>query len=106
MSSRRRCLAGLGLASLLAALALLAQPTPPPAQANIACDAVGGAANAVTGGVEAITGGLLGGGNPVGDACNSVTDGAVSAVTSPVTDALKGIGNGIFDQITTWVSEG
>jgi DNA processing protein len=106
MNSRRRCLAGLGLASLLAALALLAQPTPPQAKANIACDAIGGAANTVTGGVNAITGGLLGTGNPVSGACNSATDGAVNAVTSPITGALKGIGNGIFDQITTWVSEG
>jgi DNA processing protein len=106
MSSRRRCLAALSLACLLATLALLAQPSPPPARANIACDAIGGAANTVTGGVNAITGGLLGTGNPASDACNSVTDGAVNAVTSPVTDALKGIGNGVFDQITTWVSEG
>lgn len=106
MSSRRRFLAGLGLACLLAALALLAQPSPPPARANIACDAIGGAANTVTGGVNAITGGLLGTGNPVSGACNSATDGAVNAVTSPITGALKGIGNGIFDQITTWVSEG
>jgi len=30
----------------------------------------------------------------------------VEAVTSPVTGALKGIGNSIFSQITTWVTEG
>jgi type IV secretion system protein TrbL len=60
----------------------------------------------ITEGVGVITGGAIGGGNPVGDACNSVTDGAVEAVTSPVTSALKGIGNSIFSQITTWVTEG
>jgi hypothetical protein len=106
MNSRRRSLALVGLVTLLAALVLLCQPAPPTARANIACDAIGGAADGITGGVNAITGGAIGGGNPVGDACNTVTGGAVSAVTSPVTEALEGIGNGIFDQITTWVSEG
>jgi hypothetical protein len=106
MNWLRRCLAAAGLASLLATLVLLGQPSPPPARANIACDAIGGAGDAASGGVEAITGGLVGGGNPVGDVCDQLTGKAVGAITSPVTDALKGIGNGIFDQITTWVSEG
>jgi len=106
MSLHRRCPTGAGAAILLAALALLAQPSPPPARANVACDAVGGAGGAITGGINAITGGAIGGGNPVGDACNAVTGGAINAVTSPVTNALKGIGNSVFDQITTWVSEG
>jgi type IV secretion system protein TrbL len=94
------------LAALLAALAVLAQPTPPKAQANVTCDVVGGAGDAVAGGIEAITGGGVGGANPIGDACDAVTGDPVGAITSPVTGAIKGIGNGIFDQITTWVSEG
>jgi hypothetical protein len=95
-----------GLTGLLAVLVALAPPSPPPARANIACDAIGGAGNAITGGVEAISGGLVGAGNPVSDACDQVTGKAVGVITSPVSDALKGVGNGIFDQITTWVSEG
>lgn len=94
------------LAGLLAGLALLAQPSPSPARANIACEVATGPAQAITGPIGAITGGAIGGGNPVGDACNSLTDGAVGAITSPITNALKGIGSGIFNQITSWVSEG
>ncbi len=102
MSWLPRCLA----AALLAALALLAQPSPPPAQANPLCDVGSAPAGAVTEGVGAITGGLVGGGNPVGDACNAVSGAVTGAVTAPITDALKGVGNGIFEQITTWVAEG
>lgn len=94
------------LAGLVAAVLLVAQPSPPRASANVLCDAATSPAGAVTEAAGAITGGAIGGGNPVGDACNSVTDGAVGAVTSPVTGALKGIGNSIFGQVTTWVSEG
>ncbi len=102
MRSRRSCLAAGALAALLAAVVVLAQPAPPQAKANLACDAVGG----ISGGVEAITGGITGGGNPVGDVCDAVTGKAVGAITSPVTGAIEGVGKGIFDQITTWVSEG
>lgn len=105
MSWLRRRLALAGLAGLVAALALLVQPSPTPARANVACDAITGAGGAVSGGVEAITG-LVGAGNPVSDACDHLTGKAAGAITSPLTGALKGIGNGIFDQITTWVSEG
>ncbi len=94
------------LAGLLAGTAVLAQPSPSPARANVACDLGGGAAGALTGGLEAVTGGAVGLGNPVGDACNAVTGAVGGALTNPVTDALKGVGNGIFEQITTWVSEG
>jgi hypothetical protein len=106
MRSRRRLVSVRALAGLLAALAVLAQPTPPKAQANVTCDVVGGAGDAVAGGIEAITGAGVGGANPIGDACGAVTGKAVGAITSPVTNAIKGIGHGIFDQITTWVSEG
>ncbi len=106
MRSRRRFVSVGVLAALLAALAVLAQPTPPKAQANVTCDVVGGAGDAVAGGIEAITGAGVGGANPIGDACDAVTGDPVGAITSPVTGALKDLGKGIFDQITTWVSEG
>jgi hypothetical protein len=105
MRSRRRLVSAGALAALLAALAILAQPAPPKAEANIVCDAVGGAGGTITGGIEAI-GGAVGGANPIGDACDAVTGKAVGAITSPVTGAIEDIGHGIFDQITTWVSEG
>ncbi|HET7574320.1 MAG TPA: hypothetical protein VFJ99_04320, partial [Solirubrobacterales bacterium] len=90
----------------MATLIVVAQPSPPPAQANPLCDVGSAPAGVVTEGVGAITGGLVGGGNPVGDACNSVSGEVTGAVTAPITDALKGVGNGIFEQITTWVAEG
>jgi hypothetical protein len=92
--------------SLAVAAILLAQPSPPAAEANIGCSVATAPEGAITEGIGAITGGAIGGGNPVGDACNSVTDGAVEAVTSPVTSALKGIGKGVLGQLTSWVSEG
>jgi hypothetical protein len=106
MASRLSPLAGAGLAALLAALIVLAQPAPPPARANIACEVGSAPAHAITGGLGAITGGAIGGGNPVGDACNSVTDGVVGAATAPIKEAVSEIGNGIFNQITSWVTQG
>jgi hypothetical protein len=72
----------------------------------VACDLGADAAGAVSGGVEAITGGAVGIGNPVGDACNAVSGTVGGVVANPVTDALKSVGHGIFEQITDWVSEG
>jgi hypothetical protein len=106
MCQAPRPLAIVAVIFVTAAAMVLAEPAPPPAEANVGCSVVTAPAGAITGGVGAITGGAIGGGNPVGDACNSVTDGAVEAVTSPVKSALKGIGSGILGQITTWVSEG
>jgi type IV secretion system protein TrbL len=105
MRWRRRLASAGAPAALLAVVAVLAQPAPPKAEANIVCDAVGAAGGTISGGIEAI-GGAVGGANPLGDACDSVTGKAVGAITSPVTGAIEGIGHGIFDQITTWVSEG
>ncbi len=90
------------LAGVFATLALLAQPSPPQARANIPCTVVDG----VTGGVGAVTEGLIGSGNPLSDVCDTVTDKAIGTLTSPVKDALKRVGNGVFEQVTTWVSEG
>lgn len=106
MSWLPRCLAAALLAGLLATLIVVAQPSPPPAQANPICDVGSGPAGVVTGGVDAITGGLVGGGNPVGDACNAVSDEVTGVVTDPIGDALKGVGNGIFEQVTAWVADG
>ena len=106
MRSHPRLPCVLGLSAVLAAMVVLAQPEPPRAQANVGCDVGSGPAAAVTGGIGAITGGAIGGGNPVGDACNEVTDGAVGALTSPIEGAIEGLGNSIFGQITDWASEG
>jgi hypothetical protein len=106
MSWLPRCVAAALLAGLLATLIVVAQPSPPPARANPICDVGSAPAGVVTGGVGAITGGLVGGGNPVGDACNAVSDEVTGAVTAPITDALKGVSNGIFEQITIWVADG
>lgn len=90
----------------LAVVLVLGRPSPPVARANVGCSVATAPVGAVSAGIGAITGGAVGGGNPVGDACNAVTDGAVEAVTSPVRSALKGIAGGILGQITTWVAEG
>ena len=90
----------------LAAALVLGRPSPPAARANVGCSVATAPVGAVSAGIGAITGGAVGGGNPVGDACDAVTDGAVGAVTAPVRSALNGIAGGILGQITTWVSEG
>ncbi|HYP55971.1 MAG TPA: hypothetical protein VEQ41_06685, partial [Solirubrobacterales bacterium] len=105
MSWLRRQARALALLGALVGLFLLCQPSPPTAQANVACD-VGGPAGAATGGVTAVVGGIVGGGNPVSDVCDEVSDAVGGVVKNPVSDALKGIGNGVFEQITAWVSEG
>lgn len=106
MNWRLRCLGAVLAAGSLALLMLLAQPSPPQARANPVCDVATGEVGAISEGVNTITGGLIGGGNPAGDACNAVSDAVTGTVTKPITDALKGVGNDIFQQITTWVAEG
>lgn len=95
-------LAALGCAAVLwaAALAIL-DPNPPEAQANLACDVGGGAADAITGG--------FGIGNVAGDACNAVTDpvlGLIPNPLDPIKDAAESLGQGVFDQITSWAADG
>ncbi|HET7054235.1 MAG TPA: hypothetical protein VFI09_10020 [Solirubrobacterales bacterium] len=106
MSWLPRCAAAALLAGLLATLIVVAQPSPSPARANPVCDIGSAPAGVVTEGVGAITSGIIGGGNPVGDACNAVSGEVTGAVTGPISDALKEVGNGIFEQITTWVADG
>jgi hypothetical protein len=106
MSWLPRQIGALGLAAALAALLILAQPAPEPARAGVVCDLGGGAADAISGGIGAITGAPVGGGNPVGDACNAVSGGVSGIVKKPLGGALAGVSNGIFEQITEWVSEG
>ncbi len=99
MSWRPRCLGVALAAGSLALLVLLAQPSPQPTRANVLCD-VGGAVSSIAGGLGPV-GGVIGGGNPMGDACNAVSGAVTSTVTAPITDALKGVGNDIFQKITT-----
>ena len=106
MSWLPRCAAAALLAGLLATLIVVGQPSPSPARANPVCDVGSAPAGVVTEGVGAITGGVIGGGNPVGDACNAVSGEVTGAVTAPISDALKEVGNGIFEQITAWVADG
>jgi hypothetical protein len=94
------------LVALLASLVLAARSAPPPARANVTCDLAGGPGGELSGGIEAITGGAIGLGNPVGDACNAVSGAVTGALTAPITNAVKGIGAGVFHQLTSWVAEG
>lgn len=98
--------AALTVVAAIAIFAVLGQPSPPAAHANVACNALSGAAKKVSGGVEAMTGGAVAFGNPVGDVCNEVTGGAGDLITNPIKGALQGVGKSIFAQITEWVSEG
>jgi hypothetical protein len=106
MSWLRKGLSALAFAALLAGLVVVAQPSPPKAEANVVCDVGSAPADAVSGIADAVTGGIVGGGNPVGDACNAVSGGVTGVVTDPINDAIEGVGNSIFEQITTWVSGG
>ena len=93
------------LASAFAALVTtaitLGDPQPPQARANVVCD-VG-----ITPGA-AVTG-AIGIGNPVGDACNAITDpvlGVAGTALDPLKDAADALSKGVFNQITTWASDG
>ncbi len=92
----------LGCAVAVATVALtFGDPSPPEAKANIACDIGVAPAAPITG--------ALGIGNPVGDACNAVTDpvlGVAGHVLDPLKEAAASLSKGVFDQITTWASDG
>jgi hypothetical protein len=97
---RRAAILACALAFSTAALTL-GDPSPPQARANIACDIGASPAAPIAG--------ALGIGNPVGDACNAVTDpvlGMAGHVLDPLKEAAASLGKGIFSQITTWVSDG
>lgn len=79
----------------------VADPQPPEAQASIVCD-IG-----ITPG--AVVTGALGIGNPVGDACNALTDpvlGVAGTALDPLKDAADALSKGVFSQITTWATDG
>jgi hypothetical protein len=81
------------------------QPAPPRAEANPACDVAG----AVTGGVGPVVGAVTGGigpANPLGDACDVASDAIGGAVAGPIKDAVKGAGDVVFEQLTSWVAGG
>lgn len=93
------------LIGILAAAAPLADPDLPRAQANVVCDPPvpdpGDAIGAI--------GDAVGIGNPVGDACETVTDpilGLPGKALDPLKDAASAIGNGVFGQVTSWVADG
>ena len=101
MTWLRRCLLVMGVAVVATVALTLGDPVPPEAQANIACDI--GVAPA------APISGAIGIGNPVGDACNAVTDPALGVLPNPldpIKNAAESIGSGIFDQITSWAADG
>jgi hypothetical protein len=97
-----RSLALLCAAVLLASVALLAEPEPPAARAtSLPCIGVSPG--------DAV-GEVFGLGNPLGDACDAVTDpilgAAGDAVIDPLKDAAGAIGQGVFDKVTGWVAGG
>jgi hypothetical protein len=105
MPSLRRAVLIAVAALLLGALVPLVEPAPPAAQANVVCDPPipdpGDAVGAI--------GGAIGIGNPIGDACEAVTDpilGLPGKALDPLKDAAGQIGKGIFNQVTAWVADG
>jgi type IV secretion system protein TrbL len=98
MASLPRALAGLLAAATVALAVTLAEPEPPSAEANVACDLGVAGSAPVTGAV-----GL---GNPVGDVCDELADSAVGAALEPLKDAAGSIGKGVFGEITRWAADG
>lgn len=97
-----RSLALLVAATLVAGAGLLADPAPPRAQAtSLPCVGIAPAG---------VVGDALGIGNPVGDACEAVSDPILGAagdkILGPLKDAAGALGKGVFSQVTSWVAEG
>jgi hypothetical protein len=96
---RRAAILACAVPLALAALSV-GNPNPPEAKANVACD--------LASPVDGMTG-AVGIGDPVGDACNAVTDpvlGVPGHVLDPLKDAASSLGKGVFSQITTWAADG
>jgi type IV secretion system protein TrbL len=97
---RRAAILGCAVAVLATALTF-GNPDPPEAKANVVCEIGISPGSAVTG--------ALGIGNPVGDACDAITDpvlGVAGHVLDPLKEAAASIGKGVFNQITTWATDG
>jgi hypothetical protein len=87
--------------SISTAVLTFGNPSPPEAKANVACEIGVAPVGSITGAV--------GIGNPAGDACNAITDpvlGVAGHVLDPLNEAAASLSNGVFDQITTWASDG
>jgi hypothetical protein len=97
-----RRLATLACAVVVATTALtVGDPQPPEARANPVCAIGISPGSAVTG--------ALGIGNPVGDACEALTDpvlGVAGVALDPLKGAADALSKGVFNQITTWASDG
>ena len=102
MAWLRKAGALVAVASAAAVLLAVAQPEPPEAQANVVCEIGISPGSAVTG--------AIGIGNPVGDACNAITNpivgAAEDAALGPIKEAAESVGNSIFQQMTSWVTDG
>src|ERR1700755_1775934 len=100
MAWLRRCAALIAAGLVAAAICTSVQTES--AQANVACDIGIAPGAAVTGAV--------GIGNPVGDACEALTDPVLGppadAAIGPLEDAANAVGQGVFKEITTWASDG
>ena len=105
MPSLRRAFVIVVAALLLGAVAPLAAPAPPTAEANVVCDSPLPGPEDV---IDAI-GGAISVGNPITDVCEAVTDpilGIPGKALDPLKDAAKSIGKGVFNQVTAWVADG
>jgi hypothetical protein len=87
---------------ILAAATPLADPDPPQAEAaSLPCIGLSPAG---------AVGEVFGVGNPLGDACNAVTDPILGAagdkILGPLKDAAAGIGKDVFNKVTAWIADG
>ncbi len=101
MASLRRLAIFICAVAVATAAFTFGDPQPPQARANVVCDIGISPGSVVTG--------ALGIGNPVGDACNALTDpvlGVAGTVLDPLKSAADALSKGVFNQITTWASDG